>query len=93
MLYLFNPISPDPAAPKTFVIPSNFTVVDGFPYGRTDGLVDIAVVIKYQKDNALCTALTETEAASRKKRSVVTIGPDEDGVEQEVAIQMFDDDR
>ena len=93
MLYLLHPISPDPAAPETFVTPSDFTVVDGFPYGRADGSVDIAVVIKYQKDNALCTALTETEAASRKKRSMVTIGPDEDGVEQEIAIQMFDDNR
>ena len=67
--------------------------MDGFPYGRTDGLVDIAVVIKYQKDNALCNALTEADVTSRKKRSMVTIGPDENGVEQEIAIQMFDDKR
>ena len=73
--------------------PSDFTVVDGFPFGRSDGLVDISVVIKYQNDNALCNALTDSEIASRKKRSVVTVGPEEDGLDQDVAIQIFNDDR
>ena len=69
-------------------------VVDGFPYGRPDGLVDTAVVIKYQKDNALCTAVSAgAVSSSRKKRSMVTVGPDEEGLPREVALQMYQDDR
>ncbi len=48
------------------------------------------VVFTYKKDSALCSAV-KAAGTSRKKRSTVTLAPDETGFDRPTALEIFRD--